>query len=203
MKRPSFTLIELLIVVAIIGILAAIAVPNFMNARLKAKVAKAYSDIKALAMAHEMYALDNGGMYPTESEDHPYERPWMEAGVFWLTTPISYIAAIPTDPFERADQKFESNTPLVYETGLGRRNTKWVAYCIFSVGPDGWENGLHSANPFLGTQRNGGQNNTYATTNGLRSSGDIYWYGGDCSLAKYLVVDGRIYNGSCPPNFAN
>ncbi|MFH1739806.1 MAG: hypothetical protein ABIH23_12415 [bacterium] len=72
MKRLSFILIELLIVVAIIGILAAIAVPNFLNARLKAKVAKAYSGIKALAMDHEIYALDNGGMYPTKRRSLSY-----------------------------------------------------------------------------------------------------------------------------------
>lgn len=199
-KKNGFTLIELLIVVAIIGILAAIAVPNFLNARLKANLAKAYSDIKALALANEMYALDWGGAYPTESEDHPYERGWMEAGVFWLTTPMAYIGSIPTDPFERAEQDWEFATPLVYETGVGWRGTKRVGYVIFSVGPDGWENGISSANPFLGPQRSG-VNNTYEQTNGLRSTGDLYWYGGDCSIAKSLVLDGVIYNGRCPPNF--
>ncbi len=200
--KKAFTLIELLIVVAIIGILAAIAVPNFMNARFRAKIAKAYSDIRAVAMAQEMYALDNGGGYPPESEDYPYERGRMEAGIFWLTTPIQYLSTIPVDPFELAQRVLEERTPRVYETGVRQRGNKFVAYVIFTIGPDGSENGIESATPFYGPQR-GGYGNTYAGSNGLKSKGDIYWYGGDCSVAKNLILDGRTYNGTCPPSFRN
>ena len=59
----AFTLIELLIVVAIIGILAAIAVPNFVNAMTRAKVARVQSELKSLSSAIEMYNLDNNN-YP-------------------------------------------------------------------------------------------------------------------------------------------
>jgi len=62
--RKGFTLIELLIVVAIIGILAAIAVPNFLNAQVRAKVARAVSDMKTLETALEMYRLDTNGFPP-------------------------------------------------------------------------------------------------------------------------------------------
>ena len=56
--RKGFTLIELLIVVAIIGILAAIAVPNFLNAQIRSKIARGYADMKSLATAVHSIRID-------------------------------------------------------------------------------------------------------------------------------------------------
>ena len=67
MVRKGFTLIELLIVVAIIGILAAIAVPNFLNAQIRAKVSKVQADFRSLATAIESYRLEFGNYMPTRN----------------------------------------------------------------------------------------------------------------------------------------
>lgn len=64
-KRAGFTLIELMIVIAIIAILAAILVPNFLKARAQGQLTACKSNCKNIATALEMYASDNGGRYPT------------------------------------------------------------------------------------------------------------------------------------------
>ena len=101
-NRIAFTLIELLIVVAIIGILAAIAVPNFINARMRAMIARVEADFQAIETALGMYAVDSG-RYP--SYGNPEDRVnAIQAGALTylpirLTTPINYIASLPYDPF--------------------------------------------------------------------------------------------------------
>jgi type IV pilus assembly protein PilA len=68
-RRGGFTLIELMIVVAIIGILAAIAIPNFLKFQLRSKTGEAKTNLAALRTAEEGYFAEYG-VY-VEAADYP------------------------------------------------------------------------------------------------------------------------------------
>jgi prepilin-type N-terminal cleavage/methylation domain-containing protein len=92
-STKAFTLIELLIVVAIIAILAAIAVPNFLEAQTRSKVSRMLADMRSIATALEAYQVDNNKYPPADS--------WAltEEALRLTTTPIAYITSTPIDIF--------------------------------------------------------------------------------------------------------
>ena len=61
--ESGFTLVELLVVMLILGLLAAIAIPSFFNQRDKAKDADAKASVRTAQTAMETYATDHGGSY--------------------------------------------------------------------------------------------------------------------------------------------
>ncbi|MDX9753723.1 MAG: prepilin-type N-terminal cleavage/methylation domain-containing protein [bacterium] len=187
--RTAFTLIELLIVVAIIGILAAIAVPNFMNAQIRAKISRVQSDQRSYGMAMEMYHMDNND-YPWIDligwGNNPIERRWIA-----LTTPVGYINGFPQDPFGDYDTPqglswvVKTNDSWKYRTydlwvaRPGLPHWGWMTTAINTVplpqstryyfesqGPD---QRLEADFDIVGIP--------YDASNGLFSRGDIYFAG--------------------------
>jgi type II secretion system protein G len=88
LKRDSkgFTLIELLIVVAIIGIIAAIAIPNLLNAIDRGKQKRTMADLRSIGTAVESFAVDNN-VYPVANSPANLKT-IVEAGAYMKTMPV-------------------------------------------------------------------------------------------------------------------
>jgi prepilin-type N-terminal cleavage/methylation domain-containing protein len=187
MKRntAAFTLIELLIVVAIIAILAAIAVPNFLEAQTRAKVSRVQADIRSLATAIEAYAVDHNEYMPFFGG--PIDGKVGEQQIYLLTTPVAYITTIPLDPFQATFPMTSTNPSKNYIAFFGPVPRYFVYNDLGFLlnGSTGWS--LRSMGPDLDWDLVGdpadndtayAPNGAYDPTNGTVSNGDILRSGG-------------------------
>lgn len=196
--RQGFTLIELLIVVAIIAILALIAVPNFLEAQMRAKVSRVRTDMRSVAVALEAYFVDWNG-YPRHRDFPswpipPDYRPWF-AG---LTTPVSFITSMPKDPFTAPSPRGRPSVPAgdyfhydplrnTWSTGAEGNSPydwmpptwgPWDGFVADMCARGFWyvlwspgPDGIHDMNTKIGTGA------FYDPTNGTVSRGDVCRFG--------------------------
>ena len=101
-KPKAFTLIELLIVVAIIAILAAIAVPNFLEAQVRSKVSRGQADMRSIATALEAYRIDYNNYVPDPTFWIWYHTPaaTFQVPLWLLTTPNAFMTSVPQNVFQ-------------------------------------------------------------------------------------------------------
>ncbi|OGT45512.1 MAG: type II secretion system protein GspG [Gammaproteobacteria bacterium RIFCSPHIGHO2_12_FULL_41_20] len=126
----GFTLIEVMVVVVILGILAAIIVPKIMSRPEQARMVKVKQDILAVQSALDLYKLDNS-FYPSTDQGlralvvkpttSPVPRNWKSDG---------YLREIPLDPWGEPYQYLNDNEQIR----------------IFSYGPKGKEGGAEIGN---------------------------------------------------------
>lgn len=127
-KQRGFTLLEIMVVVVILGILAALVVPKIIQRPEEAKIVKAKQDVLAIENAMELYKLDNGN-FPTT-----------EQGISALTskptiTPIpsnwqagGYLKRAPVDPW---GNPYQYKNPGEHDNEID----------VFSYGPTGKPDG--------------------------------------------------------------
>lgn len=126
-KQAGFTLIEIMVVVVILGVLAAFIVPQIMSRPDDAKMIKAQQDVVRIESALDMYRLDNG-TYPTQAQG-------LEALVHQPTMPpvpknynaSGYLRRLPNDPW---GHEYQYRNPGIYGP-----------IDVFSYGADGREGG--------------------------------------------------------------
>ena len=124
----GFTLVELLVVIAVISMITALLFPNFMGVRQRARDSQRKSDLAQIQKALELYKLDNITSYPTIDEvslsfpSSLCNKCWSQAGIDNCTTNL-YLRKFPCDPSDGA-------TPYIYTLDSGDALKYTLSACL-------------------------------------------------------------------------
>ena len=204
--KKAFTLIELLIVVAIIAILAAIAVPNFLEAQVRSKISRVRSELRTLSIALETYMVDYNAI--------PLGRTDLSVSEGGLTSPIAYLSSVDfTDPFQPI-AKMQSgssngNTKKSYlyfnfgsgpdanhktwadRAGLTAQDKLKNCFLIYSNGPDRMQGAMEWNMVPRSRSDKAAMDDIYDPTNGTASLGDIGRVGGASGGPRAAMINTR------------
>jgi prepilin-type N-terminal cleavage/methylation domain-containing protein len=138
-RQKGFTLIELLVVITIIGLLAAIALPNYIKAKDKAKEAEVKANVRTIEIALERYATDNDGSYPRYiwggdelGWDYYFNNEFVsstnengtESAIFDPLVLYNYVESYPRNPFVR-DGKSVIFQTTAFDGDLGQGDPRF------------------------------------------------------------------------------
>jgi len=186
-KREGFTLVELLIVVAIIAIVTGIAVPNVMSARIRARISGAKSEMGSIAILLEDYKMDNSGSYPLQPQPglgtaHEIATASVAidattvAGLGKLIYPTSsdstpvYLSIIPGDPFNEKGKEDWNGSTGAHNHHYSYFTSGDTCWALVSWGPDK-DSDISNYTEAKAAVLNG--TNMYDQSKGLTSDGDI------------------------------
>jgi type IV pilus assembly protein PilA len=139
-SNKGFTLIELMIVVAIIGILAAIAIPNFLTYQKKAKTAEAKSNLGGIRSAEIAYFAENS--YYVAATAYPTTTP-TQAKTSWGAGPAAVTTVSATTAGTFANVGFSPQGSVYYQYAVDSTNASVtsVAACTVATGAVGTTGG--------------------------------------------------------------
>jgi type II secretion system protein G len=137
-RSRGFTMIELLVVVAIIGVLASILMVGYETTRQNSRDTRRASDITQIQRALELYATDNGGLYPSNPTGTQVAN--MNTGTSNI---LPYINPIPLDPTNTGSNgyRYAASTDRKSYTIIVRleKNSGWCSV-NYEPGYTNWNN---------------------------------------------------------------
>jgi len=174
--RSALTLVEMLVVLATMAILAAIAVPNFLEAQTRSKLSRAQGDMRTILLGLVCYSADYNGLpYNATASIVLAQQPLSH-----LTTPIAYLSNLPRDIFWINGTRDPNDPPLpfyaymdmvqLHQLGFADEDDIWEErFFLVSRGP----NGTFEANNIIDGELLSDKA-IYDPLNGIASTGDLF-----------------------------